>query len=261
MLDFTKFRECEVNNNYATQFYEYNGKIYYCRKSTTYYELIISTIAKYLGVESVQYQIASKDNVLYLISENFVRDGEKFIDGFDLLEEYKNKHKIVDLSLAPGEKFNNLFDIAIIFKECLSFDSSQLLQKLTDIFSFDIIFGYCDRQSPNWGILKSSNYVRLAPMYDGKWSFSNLPPLLLVSEEDRNKSVETIIEHFLNVANLNAIKNFCDYYERFNVRDLEILILSLSSEYNIAFDINKICTNYAKRREIITKVLKKQKLL
>ena len=60
MLDFNKFNECIVENTYSSQFYEYNDKIYYCRKSMTYYELIISSIAKYFGIESVDYLTAKK---------------------------------------------------------------------------------------------------------------------------------------------------------------------------------------------------------
>lgn len=86
-------------------------------------------------------------------------------------------------------------------------------------------------------ILQSFDHLRLAPMYDGKWSFSSQPPLLLISEEDRGKSIETIIEHFLNTASLSSIKNFFDYYKQ--------------------FDVNKICMNFTRRREIITKVLNK----
>lgn len=117
----------------------------------TYYELIISSIAKYLSVESVEYLIARKDTELYLISENFMRAKEIFIDGYELLENYKKRYSIVDFSHLPGEKLNNLTDIAVIFDGSLPLDALQLLQKLTDIFSFDIIFGYGDRQSPNWG--------------------------------------------------------------------------------------------------------------
>lgn len=257
MLDFTKFRECTVENNYASEFYEYNGKIYYCRKSMTYYELIICSIAKYLGVESVDYLLAKKGNDLYLVSESFMRDGERFVDGFELLEEYKARHNIEDYSHLPGEKLNNLTDIAIILEESIPFDSLQLMQGLTDIFSLDVILGNCDRQSPNWGTLQASEYVRLAPMYDGKWSFSTLPPLLLVSEEDRGKSVEAIIEHFLNTASLSSIKKFIDYYKHFNVKDLRSLVSSIASTNDIGFNVDKICMNFTSRREIITKVLNK----
>lgn len=257
MLDFNKFNECIVESNYASHFYEYNEKIYYCRKSMTYYELIISSIAKYLGIESIEYLTAKKENDVYLISESFIHDGEIFEDGYELFEKYKAKHNIVDCSLLPGEKLNNLKDIENIFNENFPFFSSQLMEKLTDIFSFDIIFGYCDRQSPNWGIIHSSDNVRLAPMYDGKWSFSSLPPLLLISEEDRSKTIENIIEHFFNTASLSSIKNFVDYYEKFGVKDLEALILSISSNNNINFNMSKICTNFIKRREIITKILRK----
>ncbi len=257
MLDFANFKEYTVDNNYTSGFYEYDGRVYYCRKSMTYYELIISSIAKYLGIESVEYLTAKKDNDIYLISESFIHDGEIFVDGYELLENYKEKHSVVDCSLLPGEKLNNLKDIACIFNENFPPFSSQLLEKLTDIFSFDIIFGYCDRQSPNWGILQSSDNVRLAPIYDGKWSFSSLPPLLLTSEEDRSKTTENIIEHFLNTANLNSIKNFITYYEKFDVKDLEMLILSIASDNDINFNVEKMCTNFVRRRESITKILKK----
>ena len=115
------------------------------------------------------------------------------------MEEYKEKHSVVDDFLS-GEKLNNLKDITNIFNEFFPFFTSQLLEKLTDIFSFDIVFGYCDRQSPNWGIIQSSNNIRLAPMYDGKWSFSSLPPLLLINQKDRSRPIQNIIEHFLNTA-------------------------------------------------------------
>ena len=257
MLDFTKFHECTVDNNYASQFYEYNGRIYYCRKSMTYYELIICNIAKYLGVESVNYLVAKKGADLYLVSENFMRDGEKFVDGYELLENYKARHNIEDSSHLPGEKLNNLIDIGTMFNENFPFDSSKLLQGLTDIFSVDIIFGNCDRQSPNWGTIQSPDYVRLAPMYDGKWCFSNLPPLLLVSEDDRGKSVEAIVEHFLNTASINSIKNFIDYYKHFNVKELRTLVSSIEADNNIGFNVDKICMNFTSRRDIIAKVLSK----
>lgn len=256
MLDFNKFNECVVENTYSSQFYEYNDKIYYCRKSMTYYELIISSIAKYFGIESVEYLTAKKDDDIYLISESFLHNGDIFKDGYELLEEYKKKHSIVD-DFLPGEKLNNLKDITNIFNEIFPFFTSQLLEKLTDIFSFDIVFGYCDRQSPNWGIIQSPNNIRLAPMYDGKWSFSSLPPLFLISQEDRSRPIQNIIEHFLNTASLSSIKKFVDYYEKFNVNDLEMLIASISSNHNINFNVSKICTNFVKRREIITKSLKK----
>jgi len=111
MLDFTKFNECVVDSTYGSQFYEYRDKIYYCRKSMTYYELIISSIAKYFGIESVEYLTAKKDDDVYLISESFLHNGEIFKDGYELLEDYKKKHRIVDDSLLPGEKLNNLKDI------------------------------------------------------------------------------------------------------------------------------------------------------
>lgn len=264
MLDFTNSKKVKVNNSlYDGYYYEYQEKIYYLRYSPNFYELLISKIAEYLEIESVSYQLATKNHSKYIISENFIQDGINFKDGYDIISDYQKKNmsiltsKIENYCYMNEERFNNLEDLSIVLKEAFQEDSSKMMESLNNIFSFDMIVGYSDRQSPNWGVLYSSLGAKLAPMYDGKWSFSLANPALLVSHDDRNKSLEDILYHFLNTADSSCLDNFIRYYKRLNTNRLKKIIFSTEKENGICYDFSKICRNFENRRDIITKVLKK----
>ena len=263
MLDFTNSKKVKVNNSlYDGYYYEYQGKIYYLRYSPNFYELLISKIAEYLEIESVSYQLATKNQKKYIISENFILDGMYFKDGYDIISEYQKKNisiltsKIENYCYMNEERFNNLEDLSIILKETFQEDSSRMMKSLNNIFSFDMIVGYIDRQSPNWGVLSSSLGAKLAPMYDGKWSFNLANPALLVSHDDRKKTLEDILYHFLNTADSSCLDNFIKYYEMLDSNQLKELVFSTEKENGLRYDVSQICRNFENRRDVITKVLK-----
>lgn len=257
MIDLTNCQKVKVNNQYYDEYYEYQEKIYYLRWTPNFYELIISKIANYLEIESVSYQLAIRNNKKYIISENFIDDGTNFKDGYDIISEYKKKHEIGNVGSINEERFNNLEDLSILLKETFKEDSSLMMKKLNSIFSFDVIVGYSDRQSPNWGVLYSSFGAKLAPMYDGKWSFNLANPALLVSDYDRGKNLDDIIHHFLNTADSSSIDNFIRYYEILDSDKLKEIVLSTEKENGIFYDVPKICKRFESRRSVITKVLRK----
>ena len=257
MIDLTNSSIVKGNNGFANNFREYNGKIYYCRRSITNYELIISYIAQYLEIECVNYESAIINEQLYIISESFINEKMSFMDGYDIIADYKKMHNINEIYSLTEEKLNSLCCLSKVLFEKYGIDSYNMMKKLTNIFSFDLIVGYSDRQSPNWGVIETPRKAVIAPMYDGKWSFNCDNPKLLVSEEDMNKSLDDIIYHFLNTASLESINNFEKYYKMLNYNKLELIISQVSKAHNINYDVNKILKNFMRRRENITKVLKK----
>lgn len=257
MIDLTNCQKVKVNNHYYDEYYEYQGKIYYLRWTPNFYELLISKIAEYLEMESVSYQLAIKNNKKYIISENFIHDGVSFKDGYDIISKYQKKHKIANHGFINEERFNNLEDLSVILNEAFKEDSYMIMKELNNIFSFDIIVGYSDRQSPNWGVLYSSLGAKLAPMYDGKWSFNLVNPALLVSDYDRKESLDNIIHHFLSTADSSSMDNFIRYYKMLDSDKLKEIVLSTERENGIFYDVPKICKRFESRRSIITKALKK----
>lgn len=259
LIDLTNSSIVKVNNNgFTSNFREYNGKIYYCRQSMTNYELIISRVAQFLEIECVNYEAAIINEQLYIVSESFISEKKSFKDGYDIISGYKKMHNINEIGSLSEERLNNLCCLSKILFEKYGADSYSMMEKLINIFSFDLIVGYNDRQSPNWGVIETPKNVVLAPMYDGKWSFNCDNPKLLVSAEDKNKSLDDIVCHFLNLASLESINNFENYYNNLDYNQLELIISKVSKTYNVNYDVNKILKNFMSRRESIAKVLKKK---
>ncbi len=257
MIDLTDSPIIKIENDgYATNFREYKGKLYYCKRSMTNYELITSYIAQLLGIECLNYEAAIINDNLYILSENFISEEIIFKDGYDIINEYMKFHKLNGI---PDEKFNNLNTLSKILNEKYGIDSYDIIKNLTDIFSFDLLIGYSDRQSPNWGIIEKNEKATLAPMYDGKWSFNCDNPRLLISKDDINKSLDTIILHFLNTATPTSINNFERYYKIITLDLLKTIILQVSKLYSINYNQRKILKNFINRKDIIKNSLKKNK--
>ncbi|MBR3116966.1 MAG: HipA domain-containing protein [Bacilli bacterium] len=141
------------NYNDCKYFFKFNKSQF-----DVYNELIAEEFAKDYGIECAHYDLGYFHGFRGVISKNFVKPGELFYNGYNLMEKAFNNDQD---KLFQSVDYNNLD----FYKEIL--DESQF-ESLINIFVFDVILGNCDRHENNIGFIKDELGDRLSPIYDNE---------------------------------------------------------------------------------------------
>jgi len=144
----------------------YNNKIYFYktidRVENIYNELIASELAKDYKINSLDYDIATYNEHIGVISENFITNNIKYIPMEHILisvygdEFIDSKNNLEDIWVALDVYYKN------------SNITKILMDKIINIFIFDILIGNIDRHSLNYGIITKDEFIDIAPVFDNE---------------------------------------------------------------------------------------------
>lgn len=117
-------------------------------------EFIASKLGRYIGVNTMDAEIASYNNTIGTIARNFVGSNEELNEGGDLffrLTQDFDRYRL------------EYYDFLNIIKVLSEYD---LEKDFISIPIFDAFIGNQDRHCDNWGIINSNNGYKLSPIYD-----------------------------------------------------------------------------------------------
>ena len=139
--------------------YEYQGDIYYYKRSRSvdnyYYEVLANIIGRELGIHTVSYQFATYQDGIGTVSKDYRMHGYQNID--DLIQNVYE---------GDVNQYNNLEDLKMAFERLFSKESAdRLFSSLIDAFLFDVLIGNSDRHTENYGIYTTPE-IRFAPLFD-----------------------------------------------------------------------------------------------
>lgn len=159
-------------------FFKYNKSMF-----DVYNELIAEEFAKDYGLECAHYDLGYFHGFRGVITKNFVKPGESFYCGCNLMEKVFNNDED---KLFNSVSYNNLE----FYKSVL--DEEQF-ENLINIFLFDVLLGNCDRHENNIGFIKDEFGDRLSPIYDNEKILSDASIIhgfyrLSVNKEDDLKN-------------------------------------------------------------------------
>ena len=120
-----------------------------------YNELIAEEFAKDYGIDCAHYDLGFFHGFRGVISKNFIKPGEMFYTGYNLMEKVFNNNED---KLFNSVDYNNLD----FYKEHLN---EELFEELINVFIFDVLTGNCDRHENNIGFIKDDFGIRLSPVY------------------------------------------------------------------------------------------------
>ena len=182
---------------------DFNNKKYYFKTiysiDTIYNELIAEEIAKDYNIPHIHYELAVLDGNIGVISENFVKDNEEYINMDNLLKKVYSNSK-------DKTNHNNLTDIWDALD--ITFKNNELVENLmnqiVNIFLFDILIANNDRHDENYGIIVGNN-IKISPVFDNNCMLSDISlyegEYSITIDQDSNEE-NNIIQEFLSVSSL-----------------------------------------------------------
>lgn len=164
----------DVAINYETDLvfgFDYYGTTYFFKYDEDiepYNELVAEELAKDFGLDCIDYDLAILNDKKGVISKNYKQNGVNYIDGEDIIIDY------YEASGLDIEKQNNLESVwdALEYRYKNLPNKREVIQKLMDklvnIFIFDIITCQSDRHPCNWQVMESKDDIDVVPLFDNE---------------------------------------------------------------------------------------------
>ncbi len=118
-------------------------------------EAFTARLARAVGLEAPETHVATRDGVGWTLVLKFLHGDEELAHGNQLLQE-------LDEAYDPEAHEGHRLELVRATLEAHDIAVSEFVAML----AFDAWVGNSDRHQENWGIVKSSTRVRLAPLYD-----------------------------------------------------------------------------------------------
>lgn len=129
---FFKTSLLKENRDYRTEFWS---------------EIVASKIGQYLGFHVLDYNIAKQGNKIGCLSKSMLLDGERLVEGINLLTGFDNTYN-------PENKDSYSSYTFSFIKEALCFwGLSGNIEDIIKTIIFDSIIGNSDRHQENWGFI------------------------------------------------------------------------------------------------------------
>jgi len=131
-----------------------------------YSELFNEEVLKLFGINCAYYDLAKYKDRKGVITSLFL-NYESFVSGLDIIKDYIKEEDIKKIM-----KYNNLESLSEILEDVVLEhnnnidDYIEILKNLRKMFLLDIIMLQNDRNPNNWGVIKDSANMILAPMFD-----------------------------------------------------------------------------------------------
>ncbi|GLG01255.1 hypothetical protein Alches_12940 [Alicyclobacillus hesperidum subsp. aegles] len=130
-------------------------------------EQIASKIGRAIGLKTPETSLAISGDSVGSLSLNFIKPGDEFFEGGDLISRMYTAFDRYSL---------NDYNISVIVEVLQEYG---LDKDFMAIPVFDAFIGNQDRHCDNWGIIRSRDTFKLAPLYDNGCSLGHL-----VKDED-----------------------------------------------------------------------------
>jgi len=189
---------------------ELDNELYYFKYKkfiSPYNELIINELAYDFGISTVDYDLAILNGNKGVLSKNFRKDDAIYITGEELLNDldydfFGRANNLETIWNALECRYKNHFNKREIIE--------SLMNKLVDIFIFDIMVGHTDRHALSWEIEEYNNMVDIIPIYDNERIFiscqGNTILSLLVDDDSDNILVKNL-ETFKKISS----EEYCEF--------------------------------------------------
>lgn len=258
-----------------------NNEYYYFKVTRNlYHELIVSECAKFLGVDTIDYDLAIFENSEGVISKSYHKKGYNYTSGTKILLKYilDNNYGILeDMGFDKSELEKKEFDIVdyinnleIIWQALeqryKKIDIRKLIDKFILFFMFNILIGQIDGMAQNWEIEENDKEIDLVPFYDGSSAFyydeefDDPYGSLSTNFKDKNRNNYVILEEFLNISSTEYINLFLAKYELLDYNNFISIIEKVENKIEIGIpnrDKQNIIESYLKNRENIEMVISK----
>lgn len=119
-------------------------------------EIIASYIGRYLGFNTLEYNIAKKGDLVGCLSRKMNDDNSSLIEGMSLLTGYDN-------SYSSKKDSYQLYTLELIFK-ALNFYKVKH-EDFNRMIIFDFIIGNSDRHQENWGFISYTKTDSIHKLY------------------------------------------------------------------------------------------------
>ena len=210
-------------------------------------EILSQRVAEDLGFNCAEYRIATFKDQIGVLSKSFLKGDEKLIMGSELIQEYLRhvydvdiKHRIdnllknsflnhydkMKLILKNMNNYTDVKKIIDVNKKLTEEEKEEITKSTKDRLFFDILTMQGDDHTNNWGIVKTKNGYKNAPLYDNATSFGLNHPRVeyLISdfkEEYINYRFHQDIERLRHYTNPNLL--FTYYERKENISSLSVL--------------------------------------
>lgn len=242
------------NYNNDEFFYKYKNNI------IPYNELIANELLKDFNLPHIEYDLATFGTKKGVISKNYKNNNFNYIYGEEILLNFWNDDRYI-------EEHNNLDDIwdALEYRyhnyENKREIISHLMNRIVQIYIFDIITCQSDRHSQNWEIMESENLIDIAPIYDNERIFLSNGKSAFISltmNDDFNQNILSSIKDFKQVSSekyANLIREKLWIISDENLHSIFERIEN-KTEYPMPNNIKEYyLTEYKRHREILEKTL------
>ena len=266
VIDLTK---CVFDTDGVNPIITIDGDIYYV-KDYNFVELVMCNFCKLIGIPCVDYQVAQKNNQLYLISKSFRKDDCNYIRGGIIIDRFllrnsqelgvkdSKKHNLEIIWLALADRYRN--------NESKYNDIRSVIIELLKQYFLMILVQDADFHKNNWELEESSDHISLSPKFDNGSAFDwmeicGIP--MGASIDDPFETSAQSLEYFLSITASIDNDLFIDLFEKATPEVLEKAILMVKEKYNLELPKveARIISTYQEHRAELADVLKRRRLV
>lgn len=150
--------------------FNYKSDIYFYKynfMNMPYNELVAEELAKDFNILCVSYDLAILSTNKGVLSKNYKKENVNYVSGTEILLDFcKNNRNTYQTNNLEGiwdaleYRYRNHHNKRKILE--------KLMQKIVNIYIFDILLRQSDRHSDNWQIMEYGDEVDIAPLYDNE---------------------------------------------------------------------------------------------
>ena len=232
-------RKVKNTNSFIFSFL-YDKKEYFFKfdptdSDTSYNELMAYHIANDLGLNCINYDLATIDGYNGVISKNYKEKGVKYISGYEILTNkfgcdatMWGKTTLEEIWLALEEYYKNKPNMQEIV--------ATLMDEIVKMFLFDELVGQRDRHTKNWEIAEYPNgEIKLCPIFDNSRFLNcdifDLKPLIKVDDNfEKNMYNDIMLGHFLDISSSEYLDLLSSYLWVIREENINKIISQIEKE-------------------------------
>lgn len=216
VLDSDKIQNIDTAQSIVFLF-KYLNKNYFYKSDpifSPYTELIGTEMLKDFNLPYVDYDLASVSGSKGVISEDYKEKNSNYISGYQLLYDFYGEDFIDNV--AQYDNLESIWDALLYrYKDNPNKDNivSNLMNRITDLYIFDIIVANSDRHPDNFAIVESKDNIDIAPIYDNSrmlLSVNHTKAVTLTVDEVAYEELYSSLDKFINVSDTNFLNKIKD---------------------------------------------------
>lgn len=262
-----------------------HGQDYYYKEMLEpgYSELICAELAKMLGLDAVEYDLALYQGKKGVISKSYKKKYSSYYTGHQILQSYyiMCPEVINDMGLenvnwkeTANEPWyfhmNNLMTIwqalELIFPEA---DIPKLMNKVVEQFMFMILTEQYDKGAQNWEVEVTGKHADIVPLYDNESGFSGINEAygmtmsFTTDFNDTDGFIKDVLKRFLYTSSREFIDRFIEMFNALNDELFDKAINNVENKIGVKIPEDKlkgIRGNYLNNKNKISEALEELNL-